>query len=114
MSLPTRPEPSDNLPRSGAEKLLGAFADVRGGEAGTALLLMLDVFLLFTAYYLIKPVREAFILQGGSTEIFGWTVGKAEIKSYASAGMAFLLLFVVPFYGRLASAVPRQRLDFLS
>jgi len=96
--------------RSWVEKSLGPFADVRGGEAGTALLLMLDVFLLFTAYYLIKPVREAFILQGGSTEIFGWTVGKAEIKSYASAGMAFLLLFVVPFYGRLASAVARQRL----
>jgi AAA family ATP:ADP antiporter len=92
------------------ERTLGAFADVHGGEAPTALLLMLDVFLLFTAYYLIKPVREAFILQGGSAQIFGWTVGKAEIKSYASAGMAFLLLFVVPFYGRLASAVARQRL----
>ena len=110
MSVPTRAEPSDSPPRSWTEKLLGVFADVRGGEAGTALFLMLDVFLLFTAYYLIKPVREAFILQGGSTEIFGLTVGKAEIKSYASAGMAFLLLFVVPFYGRLASAVSRQRL----
>lgn len=92
------------------DRALGLFTEVRGGEAPTALLLMLNVFLLFTAYYIIKPVREAFILQGGSTEIFGWTVGKAQIKSYASAGMAALLVFVVRFYGQLASSVARQRL----
>ena len=92
------------------ERLLAPFADVRAGEAPTALLLMLNVFLLFTAYYIIKPVREAFILQGGSADLFGWMVGKAEIKSYASALMAFLLIFVVKYYGRLASAVPRQKL----
>jgi uncharacterized damage-inducible protein DinB len=90
--------------------LLRLFADIRDGEVGTALLLMLNVFLLFTAYYILKPTREALILQGGSTEIFGWTVGKAQIKSYASAGMALLLIFVVQWYGRLASAVPRQKL----
>jgi AAA family ATP:ADP antiporter len=93
-----------------AEWVLSIFADVRAGETATALLLMLNVFLLFTAYYIIKPVREAFILQGGTAEIFGWTVGKAEIKSYTSALMALLLIFVVKYYGRLASAVPRQKL----
>lgn len=93
-----------------AEAPLQLFSDVRPGEAGTVILLMVNVFLLFTAYYIIKPVREAFILQGGSTEIFGWTVGKAQIKSYASAGMAALLVFVVRFYGQLASSVARQRL----
>lgn len=92
------------------EGLLSIFADVRQGEAATALLLMLNVFLLFTAYYIIKPVREAFILQGGTANLFGWTVGKAEIKSYTSALMALLLVFVVKYYGRLASAVPRQKL----
>jgi len=97
-------------PKGALETLLSLFADVRGGEAATALLLMLNVFLLFTAYYIIKPVREAFILQGGTADLFGWTVGKAEIKSYASAVMAILLIFVVKYYGRLASAVPRQKL----
>jgi AAA family ATP:ADP antiporter len=92
------------------DRFLGLFTEVHGGESGTALLLALDVLLLLTAYYMIKPVREAFILQGGSADLFGWTVGKAELKSYASAGMAALLLLVVPAYGRLASAVPRQRL----
>jgi AAA family ATP:ADP antiporter len=49
-------------------------------------------------------------LQGGKTEILGWTVGRAEIKSYSSALMALLLIFVVFAYGKLASAVPRHKL----
>ena len=92
------------------ERALGVFTEVRQGESGTALLLTLNVFLLLTAYYIIKPVREAFILQGGDIDILGWTVGKAELKSYASAGMALLLVGVVSVYGRLASLVARQRL----
>ena len=97
-------------PRGPLERALGLFTDVRAGEAPTAFLLMINVFLLFTAYYLIKPVREALILSGGSTEVFGWTIGKAQIKSYSSALMAVLLILVVRWYGRLASAVPRQKL----
>lgn len=92
------------------ERLLGLFTEVHPGEGPTALLLMLDVFLLLTAYYFIKPVREALILQGGPVDIFGWTVGKAELKSYASAVMAALLVLVVRAYGKLASAVPRHQL----
>lgn len=110
------PTPSGSFPEAGAhgkgpaERFLSLFADVQRGETGTALLLMLNVFLLFTAYYLIKPVRESFILQGGATEIFGWTVGKPQIKSYSAAVMAVLLVPVVKNYARLASAVPRQKL----
>jgi AAA family ATP:ADP antiporter len=83
---------------------------VRAGEGATALLLALNVFLLLTAYYIIKPVREALILQGGDVDLFGLTVGKAELKSYASAGMALILVGVVGAYGRLASQVARNRL----
>lgn len=110
------PTPSGSFPEASArgkgpaERFLSLFADVQRGETGTALLLMLNVFLLFTAYYLIKPVRESFILQGGATEIFGWTVGKPQIKSYSSAIMAVLLVPVVKNYARLASSVPRQKL----
>lgn len=83
------------------ERLLRLFTDIRKGEAPTALLLTLNVFLLFTAYYIIKPVREALILAGGG----------AVVKSYISAGQALLLLFVaVPLYGWLASRFPRRRL----
>jgi hypothetical protein len=65
-----------------------------------ALLLSLNVFLILTAYYVLKPVREALILGQGSP----------ELKSYMSAGQVLLLAFVVPLYGRLAGGLPRRRL----
>jgi AAA family ATP:ADP antiporter len=73
---------------------------VKGGEGFTALLLTLNVFLLLTTYYLIKPVREALILASEG----------AEVKSYASAGQALLLLLVVPAYAKLASHFNRRGL----
>jgi AAA family ATP:ADP antiporter len=83
-----------------ADRFLRLFAEVRAGESTTVLLLALNLFLLLTAYYCIKPVREALILEGGG----------AEVKSYISAGVALLLLGAVPLYGLLASRMPRRRL----
>ena len=68
MVSPQRASPTD--------RFLRLFTDVRSGESPTALLLTLNVFLLLTAYYVLKVVREALIL----TE-FG-----AEVKAYTSAG----------------------------
>jgi AAA family ATP:ADP antiporter len=61
---------------------------------------MTNVFLLLTAYYVIKPVREALILSGAG----------AEIKSYAGAGQALMLFLLVPVYSVIASKVNRLRL----
>ena len=80
------------------ERFLNIFTEVRPGEATSALLLALNIFLILTAYYVLKPVREALILAGGG----------AEIKSYAAAGQALLLLAAVPLYGWIASRVPRR------
>src|SRR4051812_1868953 len=82
------------------EWLLGLFADVRPGEAATALLLTPNVFILLTAYYLLKVAREPLILLGGG----------AEVKSYASVGQSLLLVFVTTGYGWLASRVGRLAL----
>ena len=82
------------------DRALRVFADVRQGEGVTALLLALNVFLLLTTYYLLKPVREALILGEGS----------AELKSYMSAAQVAVLTMVVPLYGRLVAAVPRLQL----
>ena len=82
------------------ERVLRLFAPVRHGEGGTVLLMALNVFLLLTAYYIIKPVREALILSE-------WG---AEAKIYASAGQALLLLGVIPLYSRLASRMNVRRL----
>ena len=86
--------------RSPMETFLNLFTEVRPGEGPSALMLCLNVFLIFTAYYIIKPVREALILTGGG----------AEVKSYAAAGQAMLLLLAIPLYSRLASRFPRRRL----
>jgi len=72
-------------------RLLAPITEVRPGEATTGLLLSLNVFLLLTAYYLIKPAREALILASAG----------AESKSYLSAAIAVALLFAVPAYARL-------------
>jgi len=82
------------------ERFLGLFTTVRRGEEVTALLLMLNLFILLCAYLVIKTVREPLILTGGGP----------EVKSYAAAGHALLLLFVVPLYGSLASKVNRIQL----
>jgi len=86
--------------RNITERFLGLFADVREGEGMTAILLMFNLFVLLTAYLVIKTVREALILSGGG----------AEVKSYAASGQAFLLLLVVPWYGSVASKVNRIKL----
>jgi len=86
--------------KSLVERLLSPIADVRRGEAASALLLMLTMFLILGGYYLLKTAREIFIL----------TEGGAEVKSYSSAGQALLLLVIVPAYGAFASRVDRRRL----
>ncbi len=45
------------------------FSDVRPGEGASAVLLCLNIFLILTAYYVLKPVREALILGEGSPEL---------------------------------------------
>jgi AAA family ATP:ADP antiporter len=79
------------------EFVLKLFGDVQPGEAVTALLLTANVFLLLTAYYLLKVAREPLILLGGG----------AEVKSYAAAGQAILLVFVTNLYGWIAARVGR-------
>ncbi|HSK10958.1 MAG TPA: hypothetical protein VK911_15355, partial [Vicinamibacterales bacterium] len=81
-------------------RLLSPIVEIRPGEATTVFLLALNVFCLLALYYVLKTVREALIL----------TESGAEVKSYAAAGQALLLLAVVPAYGALASRVNRIRL----
>ncbi len=96
---PPSPSAPDN--RTTLDKALGLFTEVRGGEGPSALLLALNVFLLLTAYYFIKPVREALILAMPSG---------AEYKSYMGGAIAIALLFAVPAYARFAGKMPRNRL----
>ena len=81
-------------------KFLGIFTEVHPGEAATVLLLTLNGFVLFLAYYIMKPIRDALVLDS-------WP---AEIKSYISAATAVSLIFVVKAFSLVASRFPRQKL----
>jgi len=85
-------------PRGVLDRVLSLFADVRGGEGVTAVLLMLNIFLLLAAYYLLKTIREPLILT---------VPGGAEVKSYSAGAIAGLLMILVPVYSALASRVSR-------
>lgn len=98
--LPAAPA-LDRAHRSPLDRALGVVTEVRAGEGLTASLLTLALFLLLMAYYIVKPVREALILQHPAG---------AEYKSWLGAAIALLLLVVVPLYSRLADRLPRNRL----
>jgi len=85
---------------SALDRALRVFGDVRAGEGLGVLLMFLNVFVLLVAYYVLKTVREPLILSEGS----------AELKSYASALQALVLMGYVPLYAWVASRLPRQKL----
>src|SRR5882757_8848589 len=92
--------PPSTAPSRTLAKLLRPFGRVEPSEAVSTLLLTLNVFALLTAYYLLKTAREPLILLHGG----------AEVKSYAAAGQAALLLVVVKLYAALANRVGRLKL----
>ncbi len=100
------PERGDGGRRTPLERFLTLFAEVRPGEAANIVLMFANIFLILTAYYVLKVVREGLMI--GGVELFG--LGGDQIKVYLPAVMTLLLLVVVPAYGALASAVSRVRL----
>ncbi|HET6316505.1 MAG TPA: translocase [Chloroflexota bacterium] len=89
-------EPADTL----SDRALRIFGDVRPGEAGVALLQLANLFLLLVGYYILKTVREPLIL----------ATGGAEMKSYAAAAQALVLMGFIPLYSWLAAHVDRGQL----
>jgi AAA family ATP:ADP antiporter len=92
------------------DRLLNLAAEVHAGESVTALLLALNGFLILAAYYVIRPLRSAFLLPVRIALPSGGTLTGAEIQQYSGAILAGLFIFIVPLYGRLASKVNRVRL----
>jgi AAA family ATP:ADP antiporter len=82
------------------DRALSLFTDVHAGEGATAILMALNVFLLLICYSVIKTAREPLILLGGG----------AEVRSYAAAGQALVLMGFVPLYSWFASRVDRIKL----
>jgi AAA family ATP:ADP antiporter len=70
-------------------------ADVRAGEAACAALFFAYAFVLLVCYYQLRLVREPLLLADGS----------AELKSYAQAAMAVVLMVLVPVYAAVFKRV---------
>jgi AAA family ATP:ADP antiporter len=94
---PRKPGPLD--------RLLGLFSEVHPGEGARALLMLVNVFLILVSYYVIKTVREPLVL---GTEVPG--ISAADLKTFAAAGQALVLMAFVPAYGWFASRVDRMKL----
>ncbi|WP_437731419.1 NTP/NDP exchange transporter [Sorangium sp. So ce1335] len=103
---------SEKQPPGALHRLLSIFAEVRPREVFSVLILTLNVFLLLTGYYLLKVVREPLILAGGGLEIGGQKLDLdgPEVKAYAAAGQALLLVGVVRAYGAMARRFGRMQL----
>jgi len=87
---------TDHSGLSPFERLLTLFTRVRPGEGRSAFLFFLHGFLLLFSYQVVKALREAFMLTSFS----------AEVRAYAVALIALLLMLLVPMY-----AAVRRRLD---
>ena len=93
------------MSRSWVARVLRIVTPIRDEEGPSALMLLASVFLILTAYYMIKPAREGWL---SVSAIAG--LSKIEIKAYASFGQVVVLIVVVRLYSSLVSTWPRAQL----
>ena len=91
-------EPKTRL--SIVERFASMFTKMRPGEGRSVLLFALNAFLILVCYYILKTIREALIL----------VEFDAEVRSYATATQALLLMFLVPLYGVLFRSTSKLQL----
>src|SRR5262245_21325913 len=96
---------SPTLQFSVLERILRLFTEVRPGEGLTAVVMFANVFLILSAYYFVKPLRDGWI---AVSEISG--LSSVEVKAYTSFAQTLVLISAVILYGRLVTRWPRRRL----
>ena len=82
------------------DRFLGLFTRLRPGEGRSVVIFFSYAMLIMLSYYILKTIREPLLLSGS----------KAEIKSYAYAVIAVLLLLIVPLYSLLFRNTGKQQL----
>jgi len=91
---------TDQTGLSPFERLLTLFTRMRPGEGRCAFLFFLHGFLLLFSYQVVKALREAFMLVKFT----------AEVRAYAVAVVALVLMVLVPVYGRVRRRIDGERL----
>jgi AAA family ATP:ADP antiporter len=79
------------------ERVLRNFGDIRGREARVALSLSAFFFLITATFYIVKPVKESFLIGA-----------RPSWWPYADLATAFLIGFVVALNARLLARLPRR------
>lgn len=79
-------------------RFLHLFTAIYPGETTKAFLLMVNSFLIMFGYYQIKAIREGLLL----------SAHPPQIKSYLAIPQAFILIFVVKAFAKIASLYPRH------
>ncbi len=82
------------------ERFLNLFTRLRPGEGRSVVAFFTYALLMMLSYYILKTIREPLLLTGSS----------AEMKSYAYATIALLLLFIIPLYGLVFRHTGKQQL----
>jgi len=85
------------------DRFFGRFTRLRPGEGRSVAVFSVYALLMMVSYYILKTIREPLLLTGPS----------AEIKSYAYAVTALVLLLVVPVYGFVFRHTSKQQLTRL-
>jgi len=88
--------PNDRGGFSPVERVFTLFTRIRPGEGRALLLFFCSAFLFLFSYYILKALREGFLL----------AEFPAEMRAYALAAIALLLMIIVPLYGLV-----RRRMD---
>ena len=82
------------------DRLLGLFTRLRPGEGRAVVFFFSYALLMMLSYYVLKTIREPLLLAGAG----------AEMKSYAYAVIALVLLVLVPAYGFLFRSAGKEQL----
>ncbi len=86
-------------------KFLSFFTKIYPGEIRLTITLFTTVFLMLTAYYLAKPVRESWLAVSVIADL-----SKIEIKAYSGFLQSIVLMALIPVYAHLYDRVPRGKL----
>ena len=86
-------------------RFLSFFTKIYPGEVKLTVTLFAAVFLMLTAYYLAKPVRESWL----AISVIG-DLSKIEVKAYSAFLQSITLIILIPIYGYLFDRLPRGKL----
>jgi AAA family ATP:ADP antiporter len=86
-------------------RFLSFFTKIYPCEIKLTITLFSSVFLLLTAYYLAKPVRESWLAVSVIADL-----SKLEVKAYSGCLQSVVLMALIPLYGYFFDRMPRGKL----